>query len=247
MNSNLPKAALFAAAAFVALAGVADASPRERSGRAEVHTNRGPIVAERQVSRERGAAARETTITGPGGRTRSVEESRTRTGRGAWEAERTVTQRNGETRSQSGAFAVSRTDTGRSVTGVIETENRGTVDYRKDVTRTEDGRTISASGAFADGTSISRTATTDCDKGIGCTTSGSFTNRAGDTSTFVDTRNKTETGWEAARDVTFADGKTRSVDVEGTRTGDKQGVFDRTVTGRNGETRTVSGSYARGQ
>jgi hypothetical protein len=246
MKPRFAKTVLFAAAALFSLS-AANADARERSGRAEIQTKRGTAVAERSVSREKSAASRERSVTRPDGATRSVEASRTRTGPGAWEADRTVTGPNGNTRSQSGDFATTRTDNGRTVTGVIETDKRGAVDYRKDIVRGEDGRTVSATGTFQDGASWSRTGAADCDKGVGCASNGTFTNRAGDTTVWSQSRTKTEDGWDKSRDVTFADGATRSVDVDTTKTGQGQATFDRTVTARDGQTRTQTGTIVRGQ
>jgi hypothetical protein len=247
MKPSLTKAALFAAAAFVALSGAVSADARERSSRTEIQTKRGTAVAERSVSRENGAASREITRTGPNGKSRSLESSRTKTGPGAWEGERTVTGPNGKSRTQTGEFSAVKTETGRTVTGAIQTQNNGAVDYSKSITRGADGRTVAATGTFEDGTSWSRTAAVDCDKGVGCQSSGAFTNRAGETKTWSQSRTKTEDGWDKSRDVTFADGTTRSVDVDATKTGQGQASFDRTVTGRDGQTRTQTGTVTRGQ
>lgn len=43
--------------------------------------------------------------------------------------------------------------------------------------------------------------------------------------------------------VTYADGKTRTVDVDVQRTAPGQYAFERDVTGRNGQTRTQTGTY----
>jgi hypothetical protein len=245
MTTSIAKSALFAAAAVLALSGAFSAEARDRSSRAEIQTKRGTAVAERSVSRENGSATREKSFTGANGKTRGVEANRTRTGPGAWEAERTVTGPNGKTRTQTGDFTAVKTDTGRTVTGVIETQNKGAVAYNRDVVRTDDGRAVAATGTFQDGTSWSRTAAVDCDKGVGCASNGTFTNRAGETKTWSQSRTKTEDGFDWSRDVTFADGTTRSVDVDATKTGQGQAAFDRTVTGRDGQTRTQTGTVTR--
>lgn len=247
MQHSFTKAALFAAAACLALSGALNADARERTSRTEIQTKRGTAVAERTISREKGAASREITRTGPNGKSRSLESGRTKTGPGAWEGERTVTGPNGNSRTQTGEFTATRTDEGRTVNGVIQTQNNGVVDYNKNVTRGEDGRTMTATGTFEDGTSRSRTSTVDCDKGVGCESSGAFTNRAGETKTWTQSRTKTEDGWDKSRDVTFSDGTTRSVDVDATKTGEGQGTFDRAVTGRDGKVRTQTGTVTRGQ
>ena len=246
MKPTLTKMTLLAAAAVLAF-GVASADARERTSRTEVQTKRGTAVAERTINREKGSAAREKTITGPNGKSRSLESSRTKTGAGAWEGERTVTGPNGNSRTQTGEFTATRTQDGRTINGVIETQNHGAVDYNKNLTRGEDGRTITATGTFEDGTSRSRTSTVDCDKGVGCESSGAVTNRAGETKTWTQSRTKTEDGWDKSRDVTFADATTRSVDVDATKTGAGQATFDRNVVGRDGKVRTQTGTVTRGQ
>ncbi|MES1203206.1 MAG: hypothetical protein ABUS57_17350, partial [Pseudomonadota bacterium] len=49
---------------------------------------------------------------------------------------------------------------------------------------------------------------------------------------------------DRAKDQTFRDGSTRNVDLGVTKTGDGQFTSERTITGRNGETRTQTGDFA---
>lgn len=237
---------LAAAAALTAFAvpsaSVSDAEARVRRTQGSVTTNRGTYSGNAEVRRSRGARDRTATITGPNGGSRHVEDSRRwsngvysrdhittfsdgsqrrieselrRTGDGTYSGTREVTGRDGETRVQTGDFSVERTENGRVVTGDINTSNAGQIDYTREVTRRDGVRSVDATATFEDGSSISRSSD----------------------------RTRTENGATYSNDVTFRDGSTRSVDTVRTGNGDGTGVIERTVTGRNGETRTQTGAY----
>jgi len=248
-----------------------DADARERRTRVTGQGERGAVTGESVVNRGAGYRHRSATVTGENGRQRSVEDNRAwsredgaysrdhnvtrangatrnvatdaqRTGEGQYEAQRTVTGANGETRTQSGTFAVERTETGRSVTGDIQTTNAGQVDYNRDVARGDGTRAVNSSATFEDGTSISRNSSASCANGA-CASTGAITNRQGETTIWSQSRTKTENGANASRDVTYSDGSTRSVDRSREGNGDGTGEVTRTVTGRDGETRTQTGTY----
>lgn len=260
-------------AALMTITAVDHADARERRARAEVQTQRGTAVGEAVTRREPGSRSRTGTWTGangksttvtddrawdrkagtyshdrartfPDGSTRSVDADATRTAPGQYEATRTVTGRNGETRTQTGEFATTKTDDGRLTTGTIQTEKRGEIEYSKDVSRGDGGRSVQSSATFEDGTSIKRDTSTACAQGAGCTTTGAITGRDGGMTTFTETRQKTADGYAKSRDTTFKDGSTRAVDVNATKTGDGTASATRTVTGRDGETRTQTGTVA---
>ena len=269
--TNMLKFATIASAALVAATlplNAADA--RERHGRAQVQTARGAASGESTVTRTPGARSRNATWTGANGKTTSVTDERTRnraegtasrdhtrtfgngdtrsvetdaqrTAPGQYDATRTVTGRNGETRTQTGEFAVDKTADGRAVTGQIQTQNAGAVDYSKTVTRGEGARTVSSSATFEDGTTRTRDSNGTCTQGAGCASQTTLVNRAGETTTIDRSRAKTEAGYEKSRTTTFADGTTRAVDVNATATAPGAYTGVRTVTGRNGETRTQTG------
>lgn len=262
-----------AAAIAVTFAPIADAAARERRSSGSVTTQRGTIQGDSVRTRQPGQATRDATITGPNGRQQTVSQRRQRdvaagtastdrtrtfsdgssrnvnnqlerTGQGTYEVDRTVTGRNGETRTQSGQFETTRTENGRNTTGQIQTQNAGSIDYNRDVTRSENGRAVSSTATFEDGTSLSRASQTACAQGAGCTTSATVTNRQGREVSSTQNVQRTQTGAALARDTTFADGTTRSVDTVTTRNGDGSASAARTVTGRNGQTRsqTAQGS-----
>lgn len=249
-----------------------EAAARGRHAVGQIHTQRGTATAERTTSRMRGERFRSTTITGPGGRsttatdtrtvdraagtathdrdrtfadgtTRSVDASAERTGDGTYAATRTVTGRNGETRTQTGDFARTATADGHSVSGTIETQNHGEVDYQRDVSHADGTRTVNASSTFQDGTSRSRTSSTSRDAASGAVTSTtSLTNRQGGVTSSTSVRTPTDAGATTTRNTTFPDGSTREVDRTRTDTGPGSATIDRRVTGRNGETRTQTGT-----
>lgn len=268
MNRKLFGAAL---AVVLSLAIVDAADAHGRRGSATIHTPRGDAVATGEVNRGRGVRTRESAVTGPGGRTRSVEDARTwgggershdrtttyrdgtsrtvdadaqRTAPGGWSATRTVTGRDGETRTQTGDFSVTRTEDGRSVTGNIDTQNHGQVDYTRDVTHGDGARSVNATATFEDGTSITRASSGACTSPGNCASSGAVTNRQGETTSWTQSRTRDGADATRARDVTYSDGTTRSVDVARDGNGDGTGSVTRVVTGRNGETRTQTGDYA---
>jgi hypothetical protein len=240
---TLTAAALVALAALaVPAATVSDADARVRRAQGSVTTNRGTYNGNAEVRRSRGARDRSATVTGPNGGSRSVEDSRNwgegaythdrtttfndgsqrhvesevlRTGEGTFSGTREVTGRNGETRTQTGDFSVERGENGRVVTGAINTTNGGQIDYAREFTRGDGVRSVDATATFEDGSSISRSSD----------------------------RTRTENGATFSNDVTFRDGSTRSVDTIRTGNGDGTGVIDRTVTRRNGNTRTQTGAY----
>ncbi len=252
---------------------VADAGARGRRVSGQVQTQRGTATVQRDTVRSRGERSRTTTATGPNGRTTSATESRTRdreegtyardrdrtyadgstrsvdvdaqrTGEGTYSASRTVTGRDGDTRTQTGDFTRTTTEDGASVSGLIQTQNAGAVDYQRDVSRADGARAVTSTSTFDDGTTRSRTSATARDASTGVvTSSAAVTNRQGETRATTAVRTPTENGSTYARDTTFADGSTRAVDRTTTRDGEGGATVDRTVTGRNGETRTQTGVF----
>jgi hypothetical protein len=252
---------------------VPDADARDRRVSGKVQTQRGTTTVQRDTMREPGMRTRSTSATGPKGRTTSATETRTRdreagtatrdrdrtyadgttrsvdsevqrTGEGTYATSRTVTGRDGETRTQTGDFTRTKTEDGASVSGAIQTQNNGVVDYQRDVTRGDGSRAVTSSSTFEDGTSIARSSATSRDAATGVrTTTGSVTNRQGETTTTTSVRTPTENGATVARDTTFADGTTRSVDRNAARDGEGGATVDRTVTGRGGKTRTQTGVF----
>jgi len=258
---------------MVAVVHAPDADARGRRVSGQVHTQRGTATVQRDTVREKGVRSRTTTATGPEGRaasrsetrtrdrasgtasrevdrtyadgsTRSVESSLQRTGEGAYSGTRTVTGRDGETRTQTGDFTRTTTENGASVSGTIQTQSQGAVDYQRDVTRTDGARSVSSSATFEDGTSRTRASSTSRDATTGVVaSSASVTNRQGQVRSTTATRTPTESGSTYARDTTFADGSTRSVDRTTERDGAGTATVNRTVTGRDGETRTQTGVF----
>lgn len=259
--------------AALILVPIHSADARERRSAGSVTTQRGTYHGEAVRTRQPGQSTRDATITGPNGRQQSVSQQRQRdaeagtastdrtrtfsdgssrnvnnqvqqTGEGAYAAQRTVTGRNGETRTQTGEFETTRTENGRSTTGQIQTQNAGSVDYQRDVARSANGRAVSSSATFEDGTSVSRESQTACAQGAGCTTSATLTDRQGRQTSSTQNVQRTDTGAVLARDTTFPDGSTRSVDTATNRNGDGSASATRTVTGRDGQTRsqTAQGS-----
>ncbi|MBY0564689.1 MAG: hypothetical protein K2P58_10925 [Hyphomonadaceae bacterium] len=253
----------------VAIAGDADA--RERRARGSVETARGTYQGEASTVRQRGQRTRDATITGPNGGQRTVHDEQNwnrregvytrdrttifndgtqrtldtdvlRTGRGTYSASREVTGRNGETRVQTGDFTRTRTENGRTLTGDINTSNHGQIDYQRNISREDGVRSVNSSATFEDGTSITRASTGSCDAGT-CTSQGLVTNRNGGQTSWDASRTRTENSAIRERDITYADGTTRSIDYERIGNGDGTGVINRSVTGRNGETRTQTGEY----
>lgn len=265
-------AAMIVAGGVLAAASEAAAEQRGRRGQATIQTERGTYQARGEVRRERGARVRDRSVTGPNGRetsvhderrwnreegtynhdrertfangdTRSVDVDAQRTGEGEWTAQRQVTGRNGETRMQTGTFTGERTENGRIVTGDIQTQNHGQVDYQREVTRENGTRSVTSSATFEDGTQISRSSSGACDGAGHCESQGAITNRQGETTSWSQSRTRDGADVSRARDVTFSDGTTRSVDAVRDGNGDGTGSVERTVTGRNGETRTQTGTY----
>ncbi len=265
--------AVVAAAILLAapvMAAFQDADARVRSARGGAATQRGAAHGQR-TPREHGSRTRNTTITGPNGGQRTTQNQRTwdrsdgvythnrtttfndgpqrtvetdvlRTGPGTFSASREVTGRNGETRVQTGEFTRTRTEDGRTLTGDINTPHHGQIDYTRSVTHENGGRSVNSSAVFEDGSAITRSSSASCAEGV-CTSSGVVTDRQGRQTSWDQTRTRTEDGATLERDVTFADGTTRSVDAERTGNGDGTGTFSRTVTGRDGQTRTQTGEY----
>lgn len=256
-----------AAVVAAAFAPIADAGARERRSAGSVTTQRGTYQGEAVRTRQPGQFSRDATVTGPNGGQQSVSQRRQRdpaagtasadrtrtfsdgttrnvnnqvqqTGEGADSAQRTVTGRNGETRTQTGEFTTTATENGRSTTGQIQTQSGQSVDYARDVSRSENGRAVSSSATFADGTSVSRESQTACAQGAGCTTSATLTDRQGRQTSSTQNVQRTDTGAVLARDTSFPDGTSRSVDTVTTRNGDGSASATRTVTGRDGQTRT---------
>jgi hypothetical protein len=191
---------------------------REKGRRTSNRTVTGPngkartTTEEATRNRETGTRTRDRDTTFANGETRSVDATAQKTAPGAYTTSRTVTTRDGDVRNQTGDFAVTKTDDGRSVAGTITTQNNGVVSYQKDVARTDGVRTVTSTSTFPDGAARSNTNTTT----------------------------RTETGAVVAKDTTFRDRTTRSVDA--TRTKSETGVVvERVIVGRNGETRTQTG------
>ena len=260
-------AALLCSAAFIA-----PAEARTRHATAQVHGQRGSASAERTTVRARGERSRTTTVTGANGRTttatdtrardrqagtathehdrtyadgatRSVDANAQRTGAGTYSASRTVTGRDGESHTQTGDFTRTATENGHSVTGTVQTENHGVIDYQRDTAHVDGTRTVNASSTFEDGTSRTRATSTSRDATTGVVSSnGSFTNRQGETTTSASVRTPTETGAIYSRDTSLADGTTREVDRTRTNTGPGTASIDRTVTDRDGDVHTQTGT-----
>ena len=223
---------------------IPDADAKGRRATGQVQTHRGTATVQRDTFRSRGERSRTTTATGPNGRTTTATDNRTRdhaegtytrdrdrtyadgatrsvdvdaqrTAPGEYSASRTVTGRNGDTRTQTGEFNRTATENGASVSGTIQTQNHGALDYQRDVTRENGVRSVTAS----------------------------TTNENGATRTTNAVRTPTADGSTYSRDTTFANGATREVDRTTTRDGAGGATVDRTVTGRNGDTRTQTGTF----
>jgi hypothetical protein len=259
-------AAAFAASlALSAFAESADARPGRRGAAV------GEAGGAGAGARARGSRSRDVTLTGQNGRQRTIETDRTRnraegtftrdrtttfndgsrrvvdvdgqrTSPGNYDVTREVTGRNGQTRTQTGSFEAQRTADGRSVTGDINTQNYGQIDYQRNVTHGDGARSVNSSATFEDGTSITRASNGSCGSGV-CTSTGVITGRDGGQTTWDQTRTRTENGATRERDVTFADGTTRSVDAERVGNGDGTGTITRTVTQRDGDIVTRTGEY----
>jgi hypothetical protein len=270
-NRKLTALAAVAFSALMVSALVDTAAARERRGQGAYSGQRGAATAQARTQRQNGTRTRDVTVQGQNGgqrtihdersrdrqagvathdrtttfndgSTRTVEAERLRTGQGEYSVSREVTGRNGETRVQTGDFGVTRTENGRTVTGDINTTNAGQIDYTRNVSRNDGTRSVNSSAVFEDGTSITRQSQGSCANGA-CASNGSVTGRNGQTTTWEQSRTRTENGAVLERDVTFADGTTRAIDAERTGNGDGTGTVSRTVTGRNGETRTQTGTY----
>lgn len=244
MIRKQPFAALAAACALALAAGAAsEADARTRTRNVTITGQNGAQrTIQDQRTRTQGARTHDRTTTYRDGSSRSVNSQAERTGDNTFSANRTVTGRNGQTRSQSGDFSVNRTDSGRTIQGEIATSNHGQVDYSREVSRNDGVRSVSSQATFEDGTSISRASQGGCADGV-CGASGTVTGRGGGVTAWEQTRTRTETGATFARDTTFPDGTTRSVEAERVGNGDGTGAINRTVTGRNGQTRTQTGTY----
>jgi hypothetical protein len=199
------------------------------------------VRTERTRDRDAGTYSKDRTRTYNDGSTRTTELDTQKTGEGAWSANRTVTGRNGETRTQSGDFTAEKTESGRVITGDIQTEKRGQIDYTKEVSRGEDGRSVNSSATFEDGTAITRSSTSSCVQGAGCSSQTAVTNRQGETTTIAQTRTKTEDGWTKNRETTLPNGGVRTTTVDGQKTETGANVT-RTVVTPQGETRTQTGA-----
>ncbi|MBN8608555.1 MAG: hypothetical protein J0L81_16690 [Caulobacterales bacterium] len=267
LNKNAAAIAAIAMTALTVSAAFADADARTRRAQGAAATQRGAA----ETTRERGQRARDTNITGPNGRTRATHDDRAwsresgtythdrttryangdqrsvdtdvlRTGEGAYSASREVTGRNGETRVQTGDFTRTQTENGHSVSGDINTTHAGQIDYQRDVTREDGVRSVNSSATFEDGASINRASSASCANGS-CASSGVVTARNGDQTSWNQTRTRTENGAIVSRDTTFADGTIRSMDRERVGNGDGTGVITRSITDRDGDTRTQTGEY----
>lgn len=271
LKSQYAAAAVVALTALTLSAAFDSADARTRRVQGQIATQRGEVSVERQTTRERGLRNRESQVTGPNGRTRTVEDERRwsrensaysrdrtvtgaggaertvvvdamRTGEGQYSVSREVTGRNGETRMQSGDFTRARTENGVSVSGGIATTHQGQVQYQRDVTRGNGQRSAVTSTTYEDGASRTRATDRVC-ADQSCTTSSALATRQGRTRTSEHTRTRTEDGATLERDTTYNDGSTRSVDRERVGNGDGAGAVTRTVTDRAGRTRTQTGTY----
>jgi hypothetical protein len=218
------------------------ADARTRRGNATVTTERGTVQRQTTTTRTRGSRSRDTVTTGPNGAQRSVSTDVDRTAPGEFSMSREVTGRNGETRTQTGDFTRTSTETGHSLTGDINTTHNGQIDYQRDVSHENGARSVNSSATFEDGSAITRASTGSCAMGS-CSSTGVVTGRDGGQASWDQTRTRTENGATLDRDITFADGTTRSVEAERTGNGDGTGEITRTVTTRDGETRTQTGEY----
>lgn len=261
--------ALASAVVFAAAVPSLEADARERQGRGEVKTERGVFKGQGSVHRQDGVRTRTGTITGPhggqttvsdtrqidkaagtashdrtrvfkDGSTRTVDADHVKTGAGAWSSTRTVTGRDGDSRTQSADTTITKTDDGRSISSVIETEKRGTILVDRDVSKGDGARQVSSTATFEDGSTRTHARETACAPGEACTRTDVYTGRDGQTVSSVASRTRTEDGFERDRATTFPDGSTRSVAVEGASSEEGRS-FTRTVTGRDGETRTQTG------
>lgn len=271
LKKNFAAIAAIAMTALTASAAFDYADARTRRVQGSAATQRGTYSGAAETTRQRGSRSRDTTVTGPNGGTRSTQDDRAwsrengtythdrtttyangdqrtvdtdvlRTGDGTYSASREVTGRNGETRVQTGEFTRTQTENGHSVTGDINTTHAGQIDYQRDVAREDGVRSVNASATFEDGTSINRSSSASCANGA-CSSSGVVTARNGDQTSWDQTRTRTENGATLERDVTFADGTTRSVDRERVGNGDGTGTITRSITDRDGDTRTQTGEY----
>lgn len=271
LNKNFAAVAAIAMATLTVSAAFDYADARTRRAQGQVATQRGTFTGAAETVRERGSRSRDSSVTGPNGRTRATQDDRAwsredgtytrdrtttyangsqrsvdtdvlRTGEGTYSASREVTGRNGETRIQTGDFTAAQTETGRTISGDINTTHAGQVDYQRDVSRQDGVRSVNSSATFEDGASINRSSSASCADGS-CSSSGAVTKRNGGQTSWDQTRTRTENAATFERDVTYADGTSRSVDQERMGNGDGTGLVSRTVTGRNGETRTQTGEY----
>jgi hypothetical protein len=199
---------LAAASVLTLIVAPLEASARERSARivgargGQGQITRSVTPGERSVSRD---------WTGPNGKTRSVDRTATKTAPGQWEVNREVTGRNGETRVQTGTASVTKTETGRTITGSGSGPN-GTGAFERSVSTVGGVRTVEGTATGSNG---------------GVRT----VDRVWDSNTGTMTGDRTLTG---------PNGATRNVDVTAAKDGDKI-TYERTVTGPNGDVRTNTG------
>ncbi len=200
---------LFAAAALAALISAPiEAGARERSARvAGAHGGQGVVT--RSVTPGQRSVSRD--WTGPNGKTRSVDRTATKTAPGQWDVSREVTGANGNTRLQTGTANVTKTETGRTITG--------------------SGSGPGGTGAF--------TRSVSTENGVR-TVEGTATGSNGGARTVERTLDSNSNTLTSARTVTGPNGATRSVDVTAEKDGDTIS-YERTVTGPNGGTRNGSG------
>ena len=101
----------------------------ERTTRTSVKGENGRSVTQDKnlnIDREAGLAERSKTVTGPDGKTRSVDVTATKTGEGQYDLNREVTGFNGETRTQSGGGTLEKTGNGYNASGSL-TGEKGTM------------------------------------------------------------------------------------------------------------------------
>jgi len=128
-------------------------------------------------------------------------------------------------------------------TGSYQTKNGTTVNYDRSVTKNADGtRAVNVQNTTSTGKTFSHSGTiTKTDTGY--TNTGTYTNGKGQTGTYNNTTTKTDTGFQRTQNFTNAQGETKTRTVTGVKNSD--GTVTRTITGANGQTRTVPGTPRR--
>lgn len=162
------------------------------------------------VDREAGLAERSKTVTGPDGKTRSVDVTATKTDEGQYDLNREVTGFNGDTRTQTGSGTFEKTDQGYTASGSL-TGEKGQTTFDRSAVREDGVRTVS----------------------------GTATGPGGAVRTVDREHNFKDGSYDATRTLTGPDGKTRTVDTEAARDGNAV-AGTKTVTGPQGNSRTTT-------